>query len=229
MHVHIIGPIGVGKSTFIRKLASYFPGDIVILDDMGDGNQFVNEFYSRCGEISAFTSQASCMLRYAEQGDEIREMLLDDPDRIIFEDRSLDDAYYVFSRLLYELGFMSTDELELLHVLYPRCLPNIPDVVVHLDAPTDVILSRIKQRNREYEQDTIINELYMTRMREMYYEYYEILNEYESPVITVCSREYLSGNEIGDIARLVTNLGMPRGMLSTKGPRKNVYTYKMDY
>jgi deoxyguanosine kinase len=138
------GPVGVGKTPLVRKLATRLEGRAV-LEETGE-NPFLKLFYSNRKKY-AFQAQVSFLLaRYLQQS---RLML---PD--LFGSYLISDFLYgrgmIFARVTLE-----TEELELYQRLSEQLDPKAssPDLVIYLQASTGVLLDRINRHGRPFERD----------------------------------------------------------------------------
>ena len=142
-HIVIEGPLGVGKTSLASMLAEKMNAQ-VLLEDTED-NPFLDKFYQHPKKY-AFQTQVFFLLRRFQQTHEINQIglfkktvisdYLFDKDRI-FARSNLDDKEFWLYDQLYQL-------------LKARITP--PDLVIFLQARTEVLMSRIKERDRFYER-----------------------------------------------------------------------------
>jgi deoxyadenosine/deoxycytidine kinase len=68
---------------------------------------------------------------------------------------------------------LNDHELSLYDRMYNILTTQVPkpDVVIHLTAPLDVLLGRIKQRGRSYEQN--MDPAYLERLRSLYNQFFQ--------------------------------------------------------
>ena len=155
--IAVEGPIGVGKTSLARRLATSLSAQAV-LEEAGQ-NPFLERFYRnpRAGALPAqlyFLLQRAQQLAALKQADlfttvRVADYLLE-KDRL-FARVTLDDAEYA----LYEQLYARLD------IQVPK-----PDLVVYLQAPVDVLLERIARRGVAYEQ--YIDRGYLERLNEAY-------------------------------------------------------------
>ena len=166
------GPIGVGKTSLAKRMAQHLGGELVL--EQADDNPFLERFYRnpRAGALPAqlfFLFQRSRQLESLNQEDlfapvRVGDYLLD-KDRL-FARLTLDNEEYG----LYEQVFAK------LAIDAP-----VPDLVIYLQAPVDVLLERIARRGIRYEQQ--IERAYLEKLLEAYARYF---HEYSaSPLLIV--------------------------------------------
>ncbi len=153
----IEGPIGVGKTTLATRLAEKLGAELVL--EQAEANPFLDRFYRnpRAGALPAqlyFLFQRTQQLAALKQQDlfarlRIADYLID-KDRL-FATMTLEAQEF----LLYEQVHRS------LAIDAP-----VPDLVVYLQAPVDVLLGRIARRGIQYEQ--FIDRGYLERLNEAY-------------------------------------------------------------
>lgn len=139
----IEGPIGVGKTTLCNRLANTL-GYPCLLEQAGD-NPFLSEFYrtQRSNALATqlyFLLQRSQQLGSLNQNDLLRfelvsDFMIDKDD--LFAQLNLESHEYELYREIYTT----------LNVAAPQ-----PDLVIYLQAPTHVLLQRIRQRGIDSEQ-----------------------------------------------------------------------------
>ena len=96
----------------------------------------------------ALANQMDYLLYRAEQELEIRKI-----DPVGIQDGGLDEDFYLFTRLFYQKGYLTTGEFNLCERLYTslrEVLPP-PDLIILLTAPLNVIAERYTQRDRVLE------------------------------------------------------------------------------
>jgi deoxyadenosine/deoxycytidine kinase len=195
------GPIGVGKTTLAVKLAATLGAELVL--ERADENPFLERFYRnpRAGALPAqlyFLFQRTAQLAALKQQDlfaplRIADYLID-KDKL-FARTTLDDEEY----RLYEQVYAK------LAIDAPR-----PDLVIYLQAPVDVLLSRISRRAIPYEQ--YIDRGYLERLHAAYARFF---HEYEAgPLLIVNAAAIDPIHSEADFAELLAAITrMRRGRL----------------
>ncbi len=138
-YIALEGPAGVGKGTLAARLASRLDAALVL--DETDSNPFLGEDHvGRPG--SAFQAQLFCLLGRHRQQVTLRQGDL-------FSHATIAD--YLFDKdKIYAFQTLDDNELfiyQRLFDLLARDVP-LPDLVVFLQAPTDVLRRRLKDRER---------------------------------------------------------------------------------
>ena len=162
-YLAIDGPIGLGKTVLAERLGARL--DATIVRDERE-NPFLAGFYAgRTG--AAFQAQLFFTLARHRQLTQLRQANL-------FSQTTVCD--YVFERdRIY--AFMNLDDNELfiyqrLFDLVSRDVP-VPDLVVFLQTPTDLLKRRLRERvKRHDEDDPLPTEEYVTELNEAYNHYF---------------------------------------------------------
>ena len=133
----------MGKTALARVLAERIGGRLVL--EQPDENPFLPGFYAHRRK-HAFQAQLFFLLsRYQQQ----QALLQQD----LFSQSTVSDYLFAKDRIFAALT-LEPAELALYHQVYDLLGPRVarPDLVVYLQARTDVLLSRIKKRGRDYER-----------------------------------------------------------------------------
>jgi deoxyadenosine/deoxycytidine kinase len=174
--VVVEGPIGVGKTSLARRLARSFGSELVL--EQGEDNPFLERFY-RNPRAVAFQTQLHFLFQRARQMQELRQADLF--ERVRVADYLLDKDR-LFARLT-----LDDEEFALYEQVYARLAIDapVPDLVVYLQAPVDVLLERITRRGIPSEQ--LIERRYLERLAESYARFFL---EYDvAPVLMVNAAE----------------------------------------
>ena len=143
--IAIEGVIGVGKTTLVRMLQSYFPDTSVLLE-VFEENPFLADFYGD-RERYAFQTQLFFLLsRYHQQHKAIPEAL---------QNGWLISDYTFAKDELFAWLNLKDDELSMYGRVHDALSEKIrkPDLIVFLSATHELIMNRIAQRDRPYERD----------------------------------------------------------------------------
>ena len=149
------GPIGAGKTTLAQLLALHL-GATLILEDV-DGNEFLPDFYANRQRWALGMQLAFLISRY----EQLRTIPPARSRPVIADYTQAKDP--IFARVL-----LNQREVELYERLSAGLDVNVsrPDLTVYLDARNDVLLERIRLRNRPYEM--AIDSQYLDALRDAY-------------------------------------------------------------
>jgi deoxyadenosine/deoxycytidine kinase len=195
--VVVEGPIGVGKTSLAKRLAASF-GSELILEQAAD-NPFLERFY-RNPRSAALQTQLYFLFQRTRQLEDIRQQDL-------FETVRVADYLLDKDRLFAGLT-LDEQELELYEQVYARLAIDtpIPDLVIYLQAPTDVLLERIARRGIRYEQQ--IERGYLEKLAEAYAQFFH--NFDAAPLLIVNAAQVDFVNNDQDYAQLFGQLARIR-------------------
>lgn len=153
------GPIGAGKTTLAQLLAMHL-GATLILEDV-DGNEFLPDFYAN-KERWALGAQLAFMISRYEQLRTIPP----------FRNRPVVSDYTQAKDPIFARALLHDREVQLYERLSIGLDASVfrPNLTVYVDAQNDVLLDRIRRRNRPYESS--INADYLGSLREAYKRYH---------------------------------------------------------
>ena len=143
-YIAIEGVIGVGKTT-LATLMSDRLGAQLQLEEVED-NPFLEKFYADMRGY-AFQTQIFFLLSRYRQQMELTQASL-------FQQRVVSDYIFAKDRIFAYLN-LNDDELALYERLVKILEEDIakPDIVVYLQASTEVLMERIRKRGRPYEKN----------------------------------------------------------------------------
>ena len=197
-YIAIEGPLGVGKSALADRLGARLDATIV-LDDTD--NPFLSDFYAdRPG--AAFQTQLFYTLARHRQQMSLRQSDL-------FSQLTLCD--YLFERdKVYAYLNLDDNELFIYQRLFDLLVPDLPapDLVVYLQAPTDVLRRRLRERSRADGDAPLPDDDYVRELNEAYNHFFFHYNS--SPLLVVeTSQIDLSWGEaaIVDLERQIRTMG----------------------
>ena len=155
------GPIGVGKTSLARRFARSFGSELLL--EGADENPFLERFYKKPRE-AALPTQLFFLFQRARQMQELRQADMFSPVRV-------SDFLIEKDRLFAELT-LEDDEFELYEQVYENMTMDAPqpDLVIYLQAPVEVLLSRIAKRGHDYERN--ISAAYLQRLNDSYTQFF---------------------------------------------------------
>lgn len=171
-YIVIEGSIGVGKTSLAKRLGEHFNAELVL--ERTNENPFLKSFYKDKSKYGFQTQTFFLLNRYAQQIELAQQNL--------FNSATISDYFFQKDRLFASL-VLSEDEFALYENIYNLLKARIPvpDLVIYLQANTEVLLSRIRQRGRDFEED--INYEYLDQLNRTYNNFF--FHYKESPLLVV--------------------------------------------
>ena len=159
--IAVEGPIGVGKTTLAKKLASSFNYETLLEDN--EENPFLENFY-RNRKQAALATQLFFLFQRAQKIQDMRQADIFEPVRV--------SDFLVEKDPLFARINLEREEFQLYEKVYQQMTIDAPrpDLVIYLQASTDVLLSRINSRGLASEQG--IDRDYLERLNEVYSEFF---------------------------------------------------------
>jgi deoxyguanosine kinase len=167
MYIAIEGVIGVGKTTLARKLQDRFDAELQL--EVFEENPFLADFYQD-KERYAFQTQIFFLLsRYHQQRKSVKD-IVDNNQNLMTDYTFSKDALFASINLI-------GDELEMYYRVHEALKEKIrlPDLIIFLQADTDVLMERITLRDRVYERgmDREYIDLLNNRYNEFFTHHYQ--------------------------------------------------------
>ena len=160
-YIAIEGPIGVGK-TSLAQLLSKELGARLVLEDFEE-NPFLPDFYND-PERFGFQTQLFFLLQRYRQQQDLRQVDM-------FQKLLITDYMFVKDRLFASLN-LGDKEMQLYDTVASLLERNIirPDIVIYLQADTDVLMKNIEKRGRNMEKNVTWE--YIDALNQVYTEYF---------------------------------------------------------
>jgi len=196
-YVVIEGPIGVGKTSLARRLAAQHGAELVL--ERAEENPFLERFY-RSPRTGAFPAQLYFLFQRARQMQMLRQSDLFAPVRVadfllekdrLFARVTLDDEEYALYEQVYERLAIDAP---------------VPDLVVYLQAPADVLQERVARRGIRYEQG--MEREYLERLVDAYTRFFHLYDAGPLLIVNAAEVDFV-GNE-AHFAQLEAEVNRPR-------------------
>jgi deoxyadenosine/deoxycytidine kinase len=200
-YIVIDGPIGVGKTSLASLLAPELNGRLIF--EKAEENPFLSDFYHDPARYRFQTQMFFLMSRFAQQEEFSQHDL--------FHQVTISDYLFAKDRIFAYLN-LNDHELALYEQIYRMIEPKIvrPDLVIFLQADTETILRRIKQRARPFEKD--VSRDYIEAVNEAYNHYFFRYNETPLLVINTSDIDFVHNpDDLDDLIRQI--LSMRQGTL----------------
>ncbi len=199
-YIAVEGPIGVGKSSLAERLATRLDATAVLEESE---NPFLADFYSgRTG--AALQAQLFYLLNRHRQQLTVRQGDL-------FAQTTVSDYLFDKDKIF---AYLNLDDNELfiyqrLYDLLSKDVP-LPDLVIYLQAPTDVLVRRLRDRARESERETTIDPDpgYLKELNEAYQHFF--FHYTSTPLLVVeTSQLDLAGSDeaLDDLIKQINGMG----------------------
>lgn len=172
------GPIGVGKTSLVKRLAETFGSEIML--EMAEDNPFLESFY-RDRRSVAFQTQLFFLFQRSRQLEGLRQ-------HDLFMRSMIADFMLDKDRLFAELN-LDHNELELYQEIYRKMSMEAPrpELVVYLQAPVEVLVERINKRRRPGEMD--MDPGYLQKLNNAYNAYF---SRYDASPLLIINASHIN-------------------------------------
>jgi 2-amino-4-hydroxy-6-hydroxymethyldihydropteridine diphosphokinase len=184
-YLTIEGNIGSGKTSLVEMIAEDFNGKL-ILERFKD-NPFLPKFYEDQTRF-AFPLEMSFLADRHQQ-------LMDDISQLdLFTDFAISD-YNPNKSLIFSKVTLQEDEYALYKKIFNIMYSDVPkpDVYVYLYQNIDRLLSNIKKRGRDYEQN--ITPDYLKNIHEGYLNFFNSQNKIDVKIIEITDLDFVNNRE----------------------------------
>lgn len=179
MYIAVEGVIGVGKTTLARMLQPRFDAELQL--EVFEENPFLADFYGD-RERYAFQTQIFFLLsRYHQQRRSVREVL-DSGSNLLTDYTFAKDALFASINL-------QGDELDMYYKVHEALGEKVrlPDLIIYLQAETNVLMQRIAMRDRSYERNMEVG--YIDALNQSYNDHF--VHHYQGPPVLMIETDYL--------------------------------------
>jgi len=195
-YIVIDGPIGVGKTSLATLLAPELNARLVF--ERAEENPFLTDFYHDPARFRFQTQIFFLMSRFAQQEEFSQHDL--------FNQVTISDYLFTKDRIFAYLN-LNDHELALYEQIYKMIEPKVvrPDLVIYLQADTETILRRIKQRARPFEKD--VSRDYIEAVNDAYSHYFFRYTETPLLVINTSDIDFVHNpQDLDDLIREILSM-----------------------
>jgi deoxyguanosine kinase len=196
-YIAIEGPIGVGKTTLARALAKEHNARLV-LEGVED-NPFLSRFYADPDKYALPVQLYFLLTRYNQQ----RELA----QQNLFAQATVADYLFGKDRIFAALN-LAPDELTLYDNVYRLLDAQIPrpDLVVYIRANVDVLIERLRRRNRDFERHISVQ--YLERVSSAFRDFFFYYDETPLLVIDTTYLDFVEESaDLKDLIREIDGAG----------------------
>lgn len=173
-HIVVEGPIGIGKTTLARRVAISLGGSLLL--EQPDDNPFLERFYKN-RQRYALPTQLSFLFQRVQQ---LKSIAQGDLFNLLQVADFMLDKDPLFAR-----ATLTSEEFVLYEHIYQHLAKDIPapDLVIYLQASTDVLVERIRNRGVLFERN--MDPKYLDNLVQSYTHYF--LHYHHAPLLMVNS------------------------------------------
>ena len=196
-YIVVEGPIGVGKTSLAKILASEFQARSVF--ERVEDNPFLPKFYQD-RETYAFQNQIFFLLSRYQQQRELNQQEL-------FSQSTVADYLFAKDKIFATLT-LSSEELSLYQQIYQLLDTRVPkpDLVVYLQARPEVLYKRIKKRDKGYEKGVTLE--YLKEVAQAYNRFFFHYDESPLLVVNTSAIDFVSSSkDLADLIKEINNMG----------------------
>lgn len=192
-YIVVEGVIGVGKTSLVDRLCQEINGKPVL--EKLDENPFVTNFYKDMRGFAFQTQIYFLLTRYRQQES------LNQGD--LFVQSIISDYLFAKDRIFAYLN-LDENELSLYEKIYSLLHPRVPrpDLVIYLQASTDRLIERIKERGRAFEKN--ISREYIDELNKAYNNFFFYYKE--SPLLVINTNDIDFIHKKDDLKDLVREI-----------------------
>ena len=191
-YIALDGPIGVGKTSMVNLMVRHL-GATKMLED--PDNPFLEPFYKEQAGAALQAQLYFLLSRY--------QILTEAGQSDLFSRFTVADFTMQKDRVFAHLT-LSDSELLLYEKLYGVLEPQVPkpDLIVYLQGSIDVLVERVKMRDRPEERD--ISRDYLAQVAEAYAHYY--LQYDDTPLLVINTTDIDFVKDSADFEDLMTQI-----------------------
>jgi deoxyadenosine/deoxycytidine kinase len=196
-YIVVEGAIGVGKTSLARRLSASFNATLIL--EQAAENPFLERFY-RNPRTGALPAQLFFLFQRARQLAALQQQDL-------FATTHVADYLFDKDQLFARLN-LDADELVLYEKIHARLAVEVPrpNLVIYLQAPTEVLLERIARRGIHYEQH--MDRSYLDRLNQAYAGFFHDYHAAPLLIVNAAQADFVSRDQ--DYQQLLAQLGRTR-------------------
>src|SRR5688572_13847532 len=178
MYIAMEGVIGVGKTTLARLLQNTFEAEVLL--EIFEENPFLSDFYADHARYAFQTQIFFLLSHYRQQNNSVPQILASGKNLI---------SDYTFAKdALFAGTNLQGDELAMYHKVHEALGEKIPkpDLIVYLQASTDMLMQRIAFRDRTYERQ--MEQDYIDQLNRAYDEFFSKPYDH-TPILKIDSND----------------------------------------
>lgn len=188
-YIAIEGAIGVGKTTLAKTISNTMKCQ-TLFEDYAD-NPFLKKFYDE-NQSNSFSTQLYFLLKRIDQSEKINRT----------NDMLISDFYFGKDELFAKLN-LSELEFEMYNSIRKKLnfIPPLPDLIIYLQASTDILIERIKKRGLDVEKN--IKKKYIESVNDLYMKHF---HEYTSSPVLIINTSNVNINDQNDYQLLIEEI-----------------------
>ena len=187
--VILCAPSGSGKTTLAKSISNTMKCQ-TLFEDYTD-NPFLKKFYDE-NQSNSFSTQLYFLLKRIDQSEKINRT----------NDMLISDFYFGKDELFAKLN-LSELEFEMYNSIRNKLnfIPPIPDLIIYLQASTDILIERIKKRRLDTEKH--IKKKYIESVNDLYMRHF---HEYTSSPVLIINTSNVNINDKNDYQLLIEEI-----------------------